>query len=433
MDNIKDLLSALWFEILDLDRGDNWWQIGVIVLALLFAYVMTRQLTPRLAALTTGADLRTIRQLTLRTAQRLVFPISALLLVLIGQGILHALQLPAQFLGIAITLLLSLASIRLVIYILRKGFSPSPVLKAWENIISTSVWIIVALYLLDWLPVVTQNLESIGFTLGSNRISVLSIINFFLLVALFFTLAIWVSSHIERRMHASKTLNAGLKVALAKLVKFIFITFAILIALDAAGIDLTALTVFGGALGVGLGFGLQRITSNFISGFILIFDKSIKPGDVISIGDKFGWVQELRARYIVVRDRDGVDTLIPNENLITSDVINWSYIDKNVRLKAPISISYHDDPELAMQLMVEAAQETDRVLMDPPPVARLMSFGDNGIELECRIWINDPQKGINNVRSDLNLNMFRKLKSAGLTIPFPQRDVYIKAMPGNIE
>jgi len=205
---------------------------------------------------------------------------------------------------------------------------------------------------------------------------------------------------------------------------------AFLVALDAAGIDLTALTIFGGALGVGLGFGLQRITSNFISGFILLFDKSIKPGDVISVGDKFGWVQELRARYIVVRDRDGVDTLIPNENLITTEVINWSYKDRNVRIKAPISISYHDNPEQAMQLMVEAAQATDRVLSDPEPVARLMAFGDNGIELECRVWINDPQMGINNVRSDLNLNMWKKLREAGLTIPFPQRDVYIKTMPG---
>lgn len=429
MENIQNILSALWFEILDLDRSDNWWQLGIIAAALLLASLITRQSTRYLTSQTAGEDTHTIKRLTLRTIQRLVFPISALLLVLLGRGILHALSLPAQFLNVAVPLLLSLASIRLLIYILRKGFSPSPLLKAWENIVSTTVWVVVALYLLDWLPIIADNLDSIGFKLGQNRITLLSMINFVLLVALFFTLAVWISSNIERRMHESKTLNASLKIALAKLIKVVFITFAVLIALDTAGIDLTALTVFGGALGVGLGFGLQRITSNFISGFILLFDKSIKPGDVISIGDKFGWVRELRARYIVVSDRDGVDTLIPNENLVTSEVINWSYQDRNVRLKAPISISYHDDPELAMKLMVEAAQSTPRVLNDPPPVARLMRFGDNGIELECRIWINDPQLGINNVRSDLNLHMFRKLKAAGLTIPFPQRDVYIKSMP----
>ena len=432
MDKIQGIFSKLWFEILDLDQVNNWWQVGIIFTALLLAYFISRQWTQRLAVLSTGEDIHAIKKITLRTIQRLVFPISALLMVLLGKGILHGLALPAQFLDVVITLLISLASIRLIIYILRKGFTPSPLLKAWENIVSTTVWVVVALYLLDWLPLITKNLDSIGFKIGQSQITLLSIINFILLVALFFTFAVWISSTIERRMLESKTLNASLKVALTKIVKVVFITVAILIALDTAGIDLTALTVFGGALGVGLGFGLQRITSNFISGFILLFDKSIKPGDTISIGDKFGWVQELRARYVVVRDRDGVDTLIPNENLITTDVINWSYKDPNVRIKAPISISYHDDPEQAMRLMVEAASETDRVLADPPPVARLMKFGDNGIELECRVWINDPQMGINNVRSDLNLNMWKKLKAGGITIPFPQRDVYIKTMPAQV-
>lgn len=428
MEKITDFLATIWFEVLDLDRGENWWQLAIIAGSLILALLASKQLGGFLTRQSASADIKNFKKLTLKTIQRVVFPISALLLVLVGQAILHALSLPAQLLALAITLLLSLATIRTIIYVLRKAFSPSPLLKAWESIISTLVWILVALYLLDWLPTVIDSLENVGFNLGSNRVSLLSVINFLLLTSLFFTLAIWSTNHIERRMQASKNLNAGLKIALAKLVKVVFITFAILIALDTAGIDLTALAVFGGALGVGLGFGLQRIASNFISGFLLLFDKSIKPGDVISIGDKFGWVQELHARYIVVRDRDGVDTLIPNENLVTTDVINWSYSDRNVRLKAPISISYHDDPEQAMKLMVEAAEETTRVLTDPTPVARLIAFGDNGIELECRVWINDPQQGLMNVRSELNLNMWRKFKQAGISIPFPQRDVYIKQM-----
>ncbi|MGD8483481.1 MAG: mechanosensitive ion channel [Thioalkalispiraceae bacterium] len=430
MDKFNEFISAFWFEVLDLDTRDNWWQVGIILGSLIVAYFISHKLSNYFTASTSAEDIKSLKRITLKTIKRLVFPITALLLILLGKAILHAIQLPAQFLDIAITLLLSLATIRIIFYILRKGFAPSPLLKAWENIISTLIWLMVALYLLDWLPVVMETLQGIGFKLGSNKITLLSIINFILFIALFFTLAIWLSNTIEKRLKSSQNLNASLKVALSKLVKVIFITFAVLIALDTAGIDLTALTVFGGALGVGLGFGLQRIASNFISGFLLLFDKSIKPGDTISIGDKFGWVQELRARYIVVRDRDGVDTLIPNENLITTDVINWSYGDRNVRLKAPISISYHDDPETAMQLMVEAASETNRVLTDPAPVARLMAFGDNGIELECRVWINDPQQGLNNVRSDLNLNMWKKFKQAGITIPFPQRDVYIKQMPG---
>ena len=319
MKNIQDLLSALWFETLDLDRGDNWWQLGVILVALLIGYFVAKRLTTYLTAhASPGAD-KSLRRLTIRTIQRLLFPISTMLLILLGRAILHALKLPAHFLGIAVTLLISLASIRMIIYMLRKAFSPSPLLKAWESLVSTTIWLVVALYLVDWLPVVTKNLDSIGFRLGQNHITLLSIINFIILVAVFFTLAVWTSNHIERRMLASRTLDASLKVALVKLVKVVLITFALLVALDTAGIDLTALSVFGGALGVGLGFGLQRVTSNFISGFILIFDKSIKPGDVISIGNKFGWVEELHARYIVVRDRDGVNTLIPNENLVTTD------------------------------------------------------------------------------------------------------------------
>jgi small-conductance mechanosensitive channel len=176
---------------------------------------------------------------------------------------------------------------------------------------------------------------------------------------------------------------------------------------------------------------LQRITSNFISGFILVLDRSIKPGDVISVGaddSKFGWVQELRARYVVVRDRDGVERLIPNENLITSEVINWSYSDPNTRVRIPVQISYDDNPEEAMAILIEAAKASKRVLLDPIPAARMLDFGDNGILLELRIWINDPENGIGNVRTDVNLAIWKLFKEAGITIPYPQRDLHVKHM-----
>lgn len=202
---------------------------------------------------------------------------------------------------------------------------------------------------------------------------------------------------------------------------------AFLLALDTVGTDLGALAVFGGALGVGLGFGLQRIASNFISGFIVLFDRSIRPGDVITIGDKFGWVQELRARYVVVKDRDGVERLIPNETLITNEVIHWSYSDSNVRLKIPVSISYDNDPEHALALLEKAAAANPRVLADPEPTTRLIAFGDSGIELELRVWIRDPQAGLGSVRSDINLAIWRAFKAAGITIPYPQRDLHIRS------
>lgn len=429
MEENTDILGSLWVMLNELNQPQNWLQLVILAVSLLLAFLLAHFLGNYLFERTAALDARNLKRITLRSIKRILFPLSALLLVLICRTILHAYGQALQLLNVAVPLLLSLAGIRLLIYILRKSFKPSPLLKAWENIISISIWLIVVLYLFDLLPAVRSSMQDIGFKLGSTEFTLLSIVESTIYIAVFFTAALWFSASIERRLRASKVINASIKVALAKFIKFLVITFAILIGLDTAGIDLTALTVFGGALGVGIGFGLQRITSNFISGFLLVFDKSIKPGDTISIGDKFGWVEELRARYIVVRDRDGVDTLIPNENLITSEVINWSYKDPNVRLKIPVSISYHDDPELAMQLMEQAAAETARVLDNPPPGARLMAFGDNGIELELRLWINDPQQGLNNVRSEANLNIWRKFQEAGITIPFPQRDVYVKHMP----
>lgn len=429
MESINEFFSFFSIEIADLNTTANWIQIGIIATSMLLGFGSSRLSVNYIARHISGTESRNLKRLALRSAERLLLPLTALAFVQLGMVILQKQGKPVEVLTIASTLLLALAGIRLLTYLLRKAFQSTPMLKAWEHIISTTVWIVVALYLLDWLPAIAESLDSIGFNLGENKITALSILNFVLLTAFFFTLALWFSNHLERRMKSSANLNASLKVALAKGLKFVFITIAFLIALDAAGIDLTALTVFGGALGVGLGFGLQRIASNFISGFLLLFDKSIKPGDVISIGNKFGWVEAMHARYIVVRDRDGVDTLIPNENLVTTDVINWSFSDKNVRLKIPVSISYHDDPEKAMNLMIEAANETPRVLKDPPAVGRLMEFGDNGILLELRLWIEDPQAGLNNVRSDANMAIFRKFKEAGITIPFPQRDVYVKSMP----
>lgn len=216
------------------------------------------------------------------------------------------------------------------------------------------------------------------------------------------------------------------RMGLIKVIRYGLIGIAVLVALSVAGFDLTTLTVVGGALGIGIGFGLQKVTSNLISGFLLLFDRSIRPGDVISVGESYGWVEKMGARYLVVRDRDGVDTLIPNEELITTRVINWSYGDRHVRLKLPVQISYGDSPRLAMQLLLEASGANERVIDDPGPVVRLMGFGDDGINLELRVWINDPEQGVNNVRSDINLMIWDAFKTHNITIPYPQRDLHVK-------
>lgn len=404
-----------------------WWEVAVLVLAAAGALLVQRVLSQGLADSTERNTEFAVRSLALKSLQRILFPISMLLGVLTGRALLQHEDMPVSFLNLAVPLLLSLAAIRIVVYFLRKTFRPGPMVKAWENLIAISVWIVVALHLIGWLPAVLEGLDNMAMQMGGSRISVLAVIKLIMAVVLLWVLALWLARLIENRLSRAEYVSPSMQVALVKLSKFTLLVLAFLLALNAVGIDLTALAVFGGAVGVGLGFGLQRIASNFISGFIVLFDRSIRPGDVITIGDKFGWVQELRARYVVVKDRDGVERLIPNETFITNEVINWSYSDPNVRLKIPVSISYDNYPEQALALLCEAAMASPRVLADPAPATRLMAFGDNGIELELRVWIADPESGLASVRSEINLAIWRAFKEAGIVIPFPQRDLHIRS------
>jgi len=417
-----------WFS--HLDYNSLGWELLVLVLAIACALLVHQTLGRFLLKTSAELDAGHIRRITLRSVQRIVFPLSILLVALVGREILQYQQVAVPLLlRLAVPLMMSLATIRLAVYMLRQALQPGPVVKAWEHLISTSIWILVALHLLGWLPKVVSVLDAFGYSFGSVRVSLLTVLELLLVIGVLMVLAAWLSKTFEAALSRSSYLSSGVKLGLSKTIKLVLYTLAGLLSLNAVGIDLSALAIFGGALGVGLGFGLQRIASNFISGFILVFDRSIRPGDVISINEKFGWVQELRARYVVVRDRDGVETLIPNENLITTEVINWSYSDEQVRIKLPVQISYADDPEAAMEVLTQAAQTSQRVLQDPTPAARLMGFGDSGIDLELRVWISDPQLGVNNVRSELNIAIWKGFKAAGITIPYPQQDLHVKELP----
>lgn len=400
----------------------GWVQIGVIIFAGICAWTANRYFRHHL---TNARDEQQegLRRITLGSGALLLFPFVFLLLLLAGQAAVRGLGYNDELLAVAVPLLLSLAIIRLALYLMRKSIAPGPMLKAWENTLTTLIWIAVALHLFGWLSPLVEILDSISITTGEDRFSLWSIIKLIVSIAAFLIIALWLSTLLEKRLQESTYLSRSLQVGLSKTARLVFITLAFLLALNSIGIDLTALTVFGGALGVGLGFGLQRIASNFISGFILLFDRSIRPGDVISVGNSYGWVSALHARYVVVKDRDGVERLIPNENIITSEVTNWSYTDRNIRIKLPVQVSYNDDPEQAMALIEEAAKQCGRVLAEPPPAARLIEFGDNGINLELRAWVSDPEEGIGNIRSEINLNIWHAFKENNITIPFPQRDV----------
>jgi len=359
--------------------------------------------------------------------KRILLPTILSLTLIIANEILNAFHVKADILGVIAPIALSMAFIRLFVYLLRKTLSPGPLLKTFENFISYSIWIVVTLYLLGWLSDASKILDTIAIRIGENRFSLLTIIKLLIYTSVFIFIALYASRIIEKQVK-SKSLNLPLNVQVGalKVAKLLLYIIAVLVALNSVGIDLTIFTVLSGAIGVGVGFGLQKIASNYISGFILIMDKSIKPGDVISIDQQIGWVEKLMGRYVVVRDRDGIETLIPNETLVTSKVINWSYGDKKVRIKIRVQVSYDSDPKQCLEIILSCTSANRRVLTSPEPVARLMDFGDNGITLELRVWIEDPENGLDDVKTDIYLAIWDKFKENSIIIPFPQRDVHIK-------
>lgn len=326
---------------------------------------------------------------------------------------------PHHLLKGAVSLLAAWIIIRLA-----SGFIRDP---GWSRIVAVTAWSLAALNLLDLLDPTLAVLDRMAVTVGNVRISLLGTIKAVAILAGLLWLAGAVSRLLERRIFALPNLTPSVQVLFGKLVKMLLIVLAFVITLQSIGIDLTALTVFSGALGLGIGFGLQKVASNLISGIILLLDRSVKPGDVIAIGDTFGWINSLGARYVSVITRDGVEHLIPNEELISERVINWSYSSDLVRLKLPIGISYGSDPRRAMALAVEAAGKADRVIADPAPVCRLMKFGGDAVELELRVWIRDPQNGVANVTSDVLLGVWDLYHANGIEFPFAQRDLHLKS------
>ncbi len=338
---------------------------------------------------------------------------------------------PTDWLDAVWTLLALLALIRLLAFLLRLSLGHGMRIKAWELRVTLIVWVLVSTELLGWLDAIITALDSVGLSKGAARVTIWSIVKAFALVTIFVVVSVWIARWIDRRISTIQELAPSTRIGIGKFAYAFLIALGILLGLQAAGVNLTALTVFSGAIGLGLGFGLQAIAANFVSGFVLLIDRSIKPGDVISFSGTtgtsttgFGWVEELRGRHIVVRDRDGVATLVPNQNVITNPLINWSYGHPRVRLRLPVRIGYHDDVELALTLLLDAAVHP-RILRDPPAVARLLEFADYGMEIELRFWIGDPAEGVNNVRSDVNRRIWALFRENGITIPPAQREIRI--------
>lgn len=290
-----------------------------------------------------------------------------------------------------------------------------------------SIWSIAALNILGWLDPVINILDQAAITLGTLRISLLLIIK----GTLIFGLLIWgagvLSRKLERILDNLQEFSPSQKVLFHKLARILLFVTAVLLGLKSIGIDLTALAVFTGALGIGIGFGLQKVFANIISGFILLMDKSIKPGDVIVVGDTYGWVNCLGTRHVSILTRDGKEHLIPNETLITEPVENWSYSDNKVRVRVPIGVSYNSDIHQVKRLLLGVAASIPRILKHPAPNCLIIGFGDSSVDFEMRVWIEDPANGIRNLRSAVYEAVWDVFKEHNIEIPFPQRDLHIRS------
>jgi small-conductance mechanosensitive channel len=305
--------------------------------------------------------------------------------------------------------------------------------RFWSESVASVCYFFTGILSLSLLDNSIHSLQELHFSIGTNTISAWG----FLTGIFAFAFTLWVSfamaKVIETQIKRVPRLSPSLKVLITKITRITFILIATAVALSSMGIDMSALAVLGGAIGLGVGFGLQKVVSNFISGILLLVDNSIKPGDVIEIDGTYGWINHLRARYASVITRDGTEHLIPNEDLITQRVINWTFTNNLVRMKVPIGVSYDSDPHHCIQLVIDAAQSIDRVLSEPAPICHATGFGDNAIDLELRFWISDPTNGITNVKSQVLLNIWDTFKANNIEIPYPQRDLHIRtstiAMP----
>ncbi len=281
----------------------------------------------------------------------------------------------------------------------------------------------VTLYILGLVDETTQILDAAAISIGDFRLSLLMIVQGVVVIGALLVIARFVTTSTSARVARNEDISPSMRVLITKVVQIVFYTAAFFIGVRALGIDLTGLAVLSGAIGVGLGFGLQKVVSNLVSGVIILLDKSIKPGDVISLGDTFGWIQTLGARYASVVTRDGKEYLIPNEDLITGQVVNWSHSDEFVRLDIYFGTAYHDDPHVVRKLSVEAATSVERVLTSRPPVCHIVGFGDSSVDYILRFWITDPTGGLTNIRGKVYLALWDTFKKHEISLPFPQREV----------
>ncbi|MEM1101815.1 MAG: mechanosensitive ion channel domain-containing protein [Pseudomonadota bacterium] len=415
-----DLLSQTELFLSGLMRPWSAYQIAIALGLFLLAWLLARIITPRTRTwLSTreGWPLWRIKSVLaiLQRLRAIIFVVLIWSVVLVMREITWPSR--SYLLGIIATLALAWLAVAYATRLIRN--------KALRQVVRYGAWAYVTLQITGLLDQGIAVLDSLAFTIGDFRLSALLVMQALISLGVLITAARLLTRTTSARIRRSEEMSPSMQVLVVKVLQIVFYGLAIVIGLNAAGVDLTGLAVLSGAIGVGLGFGLQKVVSNLVSGVIILLDKSIKPGDVISLGETFGWIQTLGARYASVVTRDGKEYLIPNEDLITGQVVNWSHSDQFVRLDIYFGTAYGDDPHMVRRVAIGAAQGVERVLAERPPVCHIVGFGDSSVDYILRFWITDPTGGLTNIRGNVYLALWDAFQEHGVSIPFPQREVRV--------
>lgn len=426
------VFSSLWADFWkDLQEPGVLWQILVLIACLAAGWGLARALRGTLDA----QDLQQrVMRLGVESFSRVLSPVLALILIVIAKAIMAKAN-HVNLLRVAIPLLASFALIRLAFYILRRVFArggqAGNVLLLFEKSFASLVWLGVALYITGLWPDLLQFMEDTVVPAGRYKVSLLAILQAVLSVAVTLMLALWAGATLEERLMRLDTMHSSLRAVMARMGRALLILIAVLLSLSLVGIDLTVLSVFGGALGVGLGLGLQKIVSSYVSGFVILLERSLAVGDMVTVDKYYGKVTQINTRYTILQGLDGVESVVPNEMLVSSPIQNYSLTDRSLRLATRVTVDYQTDVDQVLPLLEQTAASVARVSKAPAPSAQLLKFGDDGLELEIGFWITDPENGRQNVLSDVNLAIWRELKARQIKIPYPQREVRLIENPAS--
>lgn len=413
-------LQALLGRVFSTDALAEWaLLLGCLALAALLSWALSRAVTKRENSVLFGE----------RVIDGALFPLLALGLAFGARRLLPLWELAPALFKLALPVLVSLAVIRVTARVLRAAWPDSAPIRLVERIGSWVMWLGAVLWITGLLPIILDELDDIGWKFGSVRLTLRNLIEGGLTAALVLVVALWISAAIESRLLRRESMDLSMRKIAASAIRALLLFVGLLFALSAAGIDLTALGVLGGALGVGIGFGLQKLAANYVSGFVILAERSLRIGDMVKLDNFEGRVTDIKTRYTVIRSLGGREAIVPNEMLITQRVENASLADPRVLLSTTVQIAYGSDVEAVMTALSEAVTRVPRVLSEPGPAVQLSQFAADGLELTVFFWIMDPENGAGGVRSDVNLTILRTLNALQVEIPYPQRVVHHQGLP----